>query len=162
MLTALAALGLALMPALACPPTPPLSYWPADVGWVPAVFCVVNVAAGVVCVGVLGGWLSWSADDRAPLRPVWIGSVVLGFLASAVGLYIAFANQTHARAVKDWLAHTSAACMKANGTGIHVGNLSASTTRLSVEVGVVALVLITIGIGGAIIERRRGRSRPER
>jgi hypothetical protein len=162
MLAALVAPGLALAPALACPPTPPLSYWPADVGWVPAVLCVTNVLAGVVCVGVLGGWLSWSADDRAPLRSVWIGAIVLGFLASAIGLYIAFANQSHARAVKDWLAHTSASCMKATGTGMHVGNLSASTTRLSVEVGVVALVLIVIGIGGAIVERRRGRPRQER
>jgi hypothetical protein len=161
MLAALVTSGWALTPAVSCPPTPPLSYAPADVGWVPALLCLVNVLAGVACVGVLGGWLNWSADDRAPLRPLWTGAIVLGFLASAAGLYVAFANQSHARAVKFWLEHTNAACMKASGTGIHVSNLSASTTRLSVEVGVVALVLIAIGIGGAVIERRRGRPRPD-
>jgi hypothetical protein len=158
-LAALTILGWAPSPALACPPTPPLSYWPGDVGWVSALLCLVNVAAGVACVGVLGGWLNWSADDRAPLRPLWIGAIALGFLASAIGLYIAFANQSHTRAVKYWLEHTNVACMKATGTGIHVSNLNASTTRLSVEVGVVALVLIAIGISGAIVERRRGRPR---
>jgi hypothetical protein len=145
--------------AVVCPPTPPLSYLPADVGWVPALLCLVNILAGVACVGVLGGWLNWTADDRAPLRPLWIGAVGLGFLASAAGLYIAFANQSHTRAVRYWLEHTSATCMKATGTGIHVSNLSASTTRLSVEVGLVALALIAFGIVGAILERRRGRAR---
>jgi hypothetical protein len=161
MLAALVAFGWASPPALACPPAPPLSYWPADVGWVPALFCLVNIVAGVACVGVLGGWLSWSPDDRAPLRPLWIGGIGLGFLASAVGLYIAFANQSHARAVQYWLEHTSAACMRATGTGIHVSNLSASTTRLSVVIGAVALALIASGIIGAILERRRNRPRPE-
>ncbi|HEV2235701.1 MAG TPA: hypothetical protein VGR57_03480 [Ktedonobacterales bacterium] len=161
MLAVLAAIGVAPPPTLACPPTLPLSYWPADVGWVPALFCLINIVAGVACVGVLGGWLNWSADDPAPLRPLWIGGIGLGFLASAVGLYIAFANQSHTRAVQYWLEHTSAACMRATGTGIHVSNLSASTTRLSVAVGTVALVLIAIGITGAILERRRNRPRPE-
>jgi hypothetical protein len=122
---------------------------------------LVNVLAGVACVGVLGGWLNWSVDDRAPLRPLWIGAIILGFLASAVGLYIAFANQSHTRAVTYWLEHTNAACMKAVGTGVHLSNLSASSTRLSVAVGVVALALIALGISGAILERRRGRPRPE-
>jgi hypothetical protein len=160
MLAALALVGWVQAAADACPATPALSYGPADVGWVPALLCLVNVLAGVACVGVLGGWLNWSADDRAPLRPLWIGAVMLGFLASAAGLYLAFANQSHARAVAYWLAHTSASCMKAVGTGVHLSNLSASSTRLSVAVGVVALALIAVGIGGAIFERRRGRPRP--
>ncbi len=161
MLAALAAPGWAHAVALACPVPPPLSYWPADVGWVPALLCVVNVVAGVACVGVLGGWLSWTADDPAPLRPLWVTTIGLGFLASAVGLYIAFANQSHTRAVRYWLEHTSVACMRATGAGAHLSNLSASSTGLSVEVGVVALVLIAVGIGGAILERRRGQRRPE-
>ena len=161
MLAALALNGWVQASILACPPTPPLSYSPADVGWVPALLCLVNVLAGVACVGVLGGWLNWSADDRAPLRPVWISTIMLGFLASALGLYIAFANRSHARAVTYWLEHTSAACMKEVGTGVHLSNLSASTASLSVIVGVVALALIALGIGGAIFERRRARARPE-
>ncbi|HEX9412168.1 MAG TPA: hypothetical protein VF916_01570 [Ktedonobacterales bacterium] len=150
----------ALMQAAACPPVPALSYAPSVVGWAPLLLALINVLAGVACVGVVGSRLSWSADDRAPLRPLWIGLIALGFVASAAGLYIAFANQVHDRAVKLWLERASSSCLAVATSGSNLTNLNASTVRLSVQVGIVALVLIAAGVGGAIFERRRVKPPP--
>jgi hypothetical protein len=103
----------------------------------------------------VGSRLDWMADDPAPLRPAWSGLIVLGFLASAAGLYLAFANQAHARAVKQWLEHATVACVQGASSPPNLANLNASSTALSVQVGVVALVFIVGGVLGAVVERRR-------
>ena len=138
--------------AVACSPVPALSYAPADVGWFALVLSVVDVLAGVACVGLVGNLLKWSSDDPAPLRGIWIALIVLGFLASAAGLYIDLANQAHIRAVQAWLERQSADCLVAYG---HSTNIIAGTVNASVQLGLLALALIVVGIGGAAFERRR-------
>ena len=145
---------------VACAPVPVLSYAPTVVGWAPVLLSLINVLAGVACVGIVGSRLSWSADDRALLRPLWIGLIVVGFMLSAAGLYIAFANQTHDRAVKLWLERASSSCLAGATSGSNLMNLNASTVHLSVQAGIVALVLIAAGVGGATLERRRAKTPP--
>jgi hypothetical protein len=140
--------------ASGCPPVPPLSYSPMVVGISPIILGVLDVAAGVACVGIVGNLLHWTADDHAPLRWLWMVLIVAGFAASAAGLYIGFANRVHQRAVETWLtqaAEVSASCLRAQSRS---PNLFASTVTLSIQLGVVAIALITLGIVGAILERR--------
>jgi hypothetical protein len=136
----------------ACTPVPALSYLPADVGWFALVLSVLDLLAGVACVGVVGNLLKWAADDPAPLRRVWMALIALGFLASAVGLYIDLANQAHIKAVQAWLMRQTSECLLIYG---HTTNVISSTVSSSVQLGAVALALIALGIGGATIERRR-------
>jgi len=135
-----------------CPLVPPLSYAPWDVGWGAVLLCVVAVGAGVAAVGLLGNALNWTADDPAPLRPLWILLIGAGFVASAGGLYMGLANQAHARAVRDWLAHSSATCIAAMSKS---PNLYTSSVAASIQLGGVALAFILLGVAGAVIERRR-------
>lgn len=141
--------------AVSCPPVPPLSYAPTAVGWAAVLLSVVDLAAGVACVGIVGSALRWSADDHAPLRRLWMALIMLGFLASAAGLYISFANRAHAIAVNAWLTqagHISPTCLSTSSMS---PNLIADTTTLGIQLGGVALALIAIGVLGAVIERRR-------
>jgi hypothetical protein len=152
----LGALALVATPATTCPPAPALSYAPADVGWSTLILSALALAAGIACIGVLGGTLRWSADDRAPLRPLWMALIMLGFAASAAGFYLANANRVHDRAVDAWIirvAHAPHECMVATGMS---PSLTASTTPLSIQLGAAALALIALGVAGAVIERRRG------
>jgi hypothetical protein len=138
-----------------CPPVPPLSYAPADVGWAAVLVSAVDVAAGVACIGIVGNLLRWTADDHAPLRWLWMAFIMLGFVASAAGLYVSFANRAHAMAVDAWLsqaAHVSPQCVASGSISV---NLTANTTALGIQLGGVALALIGLGVVGAIIERRR-------
>jgi hypothetical protein len=134
-----------------CGPVPALSYAPGAVGWGPVVLCLLDVAAGVACVGLVGGALRWTADDRAPLRGLWVGLIVLGFTASAGGLYLAFANQAHQREVARWMQQASPTCVDLAAKS---PNLAASTTTLSIVLGGVALALMLLGVVGAVVERR--------
>lgn len=148
--------GLALVAAAACPPAPALSYAPQDVGLAGALLSVVDLAAGIACVGIVGSLLRWSADDHAPLRPLWMALIVLGFAASATGLYLGFANRAHTLAVESWLvraAEVSITCLKSQSAS---PNLMASSVTFSIELGVVSIALIVVGILGAVVERRRG------
>jgi hypothetical protein len=142
----------------ACAP-PSLSYAPWDVGWAAAVLCALAVGAGVACIGLVGGRLRWTADDRAPLRPLWIALIIAGFTASAAGLYVAFANQAHAHAVAVWVVQSSRACLMIAGRS---ANLTVNTLPLSLDLGVAALALIALGVGGAVLEWRLGKPRAPR
>jgi hypothetical protein len=161
MLAALAVareLPLFLVPA--CPPVPALTYAPAAVGWQVVVLSGLDVLMGIACIGILGSILRWTADDIAPLRWLWMALIMLGFLASSAGLYIAFANKVHSQAVDNWLAqaaHISRDCIT---TASMSPSLMASTTRLSIELGGAAITFIALGVLGAAIERRR--ARPEK
>jgi Zn-dependent protease with chaperone function len=139
-----------------CAVVPRLSYAPWDVGWAGVVLCALVAAAGVACVGLLGTALRWTADDPAPLRPLWMVLIVAGFLASAAGLYLALANEVHARAVTAWLTQASAACISAMSKS---PNFYTSSLTGSVQLGAVAIACIALGVGGAAIERRRARPR---
>jgi hypothetical protein len=142
--------------AAVCPPPPALSYAPWVVGWVGALLSVVSLLAGIACVGIVGNLLHWSVDDRAPLRPLWMALIALGFASSAVGLYVGFANRAHAMAVDAWLvqaARVSTACLRTQSGS---PNISASTVALSIQLGVLAMALIALGVIGAVIEHRRG------
>jgi hypothetical protein len=147
-----------LLTVAVCAP-PALSYAPWDVGWGALIVSAISVAAGVACVGVVGSRLRWTADDRAPLRPLWTALIVLGFAVSAAGLYVGFANQAHAHAVTGWTATTSQLCL---ATASKSPNLSASTAGLGVRLGAGALVIILLGIGGAVLESRPTKPRPPR
>jgi hypothetical protein len=117
----------------------------------------VSVLAGVACIGIVGNVLQWSADDRAPLRPLWMALILVGFVSSAVGLYIGFANRVHVMAVDAWYiraAQVSGVCLKSQSGSV---NITASSATFSIELGVLAITLITLGIIGAWLERRRGR-----
>jgi hypothetical protein len=149
----------ALSPAAAaCPAVPALSYMPWDVGWPAMALWALAVAAGIACVGVIGGRLRWTADDPAPLRALWIVLIVVGFGASGAGLYVALANQAHNRAIRAWLAQVSQECMQ---SAARSPNLIANTATLSVRLGVVALALIVLGASGALLEWRRGKPRAQ-
>lgn len=140
----------------ACPTAPALSYAPWDVGWVAALLGLVSLLAGIACIGIVGNLLHWSVDDRAPLRPLWMALIALGFVFSAAGLYIGFANRAHVMAVDDWLvraAQVSLNCLKSQSAS---PNLTSSTVALSIQLGALAIVLIACGVVGAAIERRRG------
>lgn len=152
----LAATGLAATGP--CPAVPLVSYAPVAVGWDTLVLCALGLGAGVACVGVVGSLLRWTADDMAPLRPVWMALIAFGFLASSAGLYVARANQVHDNAVYAWLLQASRACLAAEGRN---ANLTASGTPFSLELGVLALALIGLGTAGAVWERRQTRKRPE-
>ncbi|GAC1455086.1 MAG: hypothetical protein PVSMB4_15650 [Ktedonobacterales bacterium] len=149
----LTVLGLAgaAMPAPQCAPVPPLSYAPWVVGWWGIALCALDLAAGVACVGILGGRLRWTADDHAPLRALWGGLIVVGFATSAAGLYITIANRVHDQAVTQWLAHAGAECVTAAATN---PSLVATTAGVSMRLGLLALVLIALGIAGAVMEHR--------
>lgn len=150
-------LALAALPAATCPQVPMLSYAPGDVGWGAVALSLVDLAAGVACVGVVGSILHWSADDRAPLRPLWMALIMLGFAASAAGIYIAYANHAHTQAINAWLSQLAQA-PRSCATGISMTpSLTASTISLSIGLGSAALALIALGIAGAVIERRRNR-----
>lgn len=151
---ALTAVMSAIGPHAACPPVPPLAYTPMVVGWDTLALCVLGLAAGVACVGVVGSLLRWTADDVAPLRPIWMGLIALGFAASSTGLYVARANQVHAGAVNTWVMSASRACL---ADAARSANLTASSTAFGLELGVVALALIALGTAGAIWERRQSR-----
>jgi hypothetical protein len=146
--------------ATACPPPPALTYAPWDVGWVGALLAVVDLLAGVACIGIVGNVLRWSVDDRALLRPLWMALILLGFAASAAGLYIGFANRAHSRAVDAWYiraAQVSGQCLKTQSGS---PNLVASTVTPSIELGALAIALIVVGVVGAWLERRRGTKVP--
>lgn len=145
------------LPAADCTGVPPLSYMPWDVGWAAVLLCAVDILAGVAGVGLLGSALKWTADDPAPLRALWIVLILVGFITSAGGLYLGLANQAHVRAVHLWLSQSSAACIAEMSRS---PNLYASSVSGSIELGGAALALIVLGISGALIERRRARSRP--
>lgn len=139
-----------------CAPVPRLSYAPWDVGWAGVLLAAVTLAAGVACVGLLGNMLRWTADDPAPLRPLWMTLIVLGFCASAVGIYVGLANQAHIRALQNWLVSASATCIEAMNKS---PNFYTSSVDLSLHLGTVAIALILVGVVGASIERRRARPR---
>ncbi|HEX9055920.1 MAG TPA: hypothetical protein VF818_00170 [Ktedonobacterales bacterium] len=139
-----------------CPAVPALSYAPADVGWWPIVLSALDLVAGVACIGIVGNVLRWSSDDRAPLRPLWMALIMLGFGTSAAGLYIAFANKAHTQAVDAWLIQASRFSRDCVASASMSPNITASTTMLSIKIGILALVIIVLGIAGAAIERRRG------
>lgn len=138
-----------------CPPVPPLSYAPTNVGWAAVLVSAVDVAAGVACIGIVGNMLRWTADDHAPLRWLWMAFIMLGFLASAAGLYVSFANRAHAMAVEAWLTKAAQASPQCVASASMSVNLTANTTTLGIQLGGVALALIALGVVGAIIERRR-------
>jgi hypothetical protein len=147
--------SLALVAAAACPPPPALSYAPQDVGLAGVLLSLVDLAAGVACVGIVGNLLHWTADDHAPLRPLWMALIVLGFASSATGLYFGFANRAHTLAVENWLvraAEVSLTCLKSQSAS---PNIVASSVTFSIQLGAVAIVLIVVGILGAVVERRR-------
>ena len=152
-------LAVAASPAAAaatCPTAPALSYTPWDIGLAGALLSVVNLLAGVACIGIVGNLLRWSVDDRAPLRPLWMALIALGFASSAAGLYIGFANRAHAIAIDAWLvraAQVSIGCLRSQSAS---PNIVASTVTLSIQLGALAIVLIVIGVVGAVIERRSG------
>lgn len=137
-----------------CPPVPVFSYAPWVVGWWVVALGVLDILAGVACVGLLGGRLRWTADDHAPLRALWDGLIVVGFATSAAGLYVAIANRVHDQAVSTWLAHAPATCITAAETN---PSLVVSTVGVSMRLGLLALALIALGIVGAVIEYVRGR-----
>jgi hypothetical protein len=145
-----------LLTVTVCAP-PVLSYAPWDVGWGALIVSAICVAAGVACVGMLGGRLRWTADDRAPLRPLWTALIVLGFAVSAAGLYVGFANQAHTHAIMVWSATASHLCL---ATYDKSPNLLASTAGLGVRLGAGALVIILLGVGGAMLESRLAKPRP--
>ena len=139
-----------------CAPVPRLSYAPWDVGWAGVLLAAVTLAAGVAGVGLLGNMLRWTADDPAPLRPLWMALIVLGFFASAAGIYLGLANQAHIRAVQSWLIASSAACIQAMSKS---PNFYTTSIDASLQLGALALALIVLGVAGAAIERRRARPR---
>lgn len=139
-----------------CIPVPRLSYAPWDVGWAGVLLAAVTLAAGVAGVGLLGNMLRWTADDPAPLRPVWMALIVLGFFSSAAGIYLGLANQAHIRAVQNWLVSASAACIQAMSRS---PNFYTTSIDASLQLGALALALILLGVIGATIERRRARPR---
>jgi hypothetical protein len=142
-----------------CPSVPALAYSPMVVGWDTLILCALGLAAGVACVGVVGSLLRWTTDDVAPLRPVWMGMIALGFVASSTGLYVARANQVHANAVNVWLLRASRACLS---VAARSANLTASSTGFSLQLGVLALALIGLGAAGAVWEWRLSRKRTPR
>lgn len=146
---------LASFPSFAgCTPVPRLSYAPWDVGWAGTLLAAVALAAGVAGVGLLGNILRWTADDPAPLRPLWMALIVLGFVASAAGIYLGLANQAHIRAVQTWLIVSPAACIQAMSKS---PNFYTTSVGASLQLGAVAFALIALGVAGAAIERRRAR-----
>jgi hypothetical protein len=148
--------GSPLAASATCPAAPALSYAPWDVGWVAALLSLVSLLAGIACIGIVGNLLHWTADDRAPLRPLWMALIALGFTASAAGLYIGLANRAHVIAVDAWLlraAQASLTCLKSQSAS---PNITASTVTLSIQMGALAIVLIVAGVVGAVLERRRG------
>jgi hypothetical protein len=71
---------------------------------------------------------------------------------------MALANQAHARAVTIWIDGASRNCLALFSRS---ASLIASTASVSVRLGVVALVLIALGIGGAIFEWRLSHRPPK-